>query len=84
MRNVLIGQKVIFPVKLKLLLAPGEEGIKGLEISNAIYLSSWLNKPVDLPIDADLFHEKLQEQVENSSMKKKAVLNQTFDVDGTH
>ncbi|WP_026559846.1 Gfo/Idh/MocA family oxidoreductase [Bacillus sp. J37] len=66
------------------LLAPGEEGIKGLEISNAIYLSSWLNKPVELPIDADLFYEKLQEKINQSTFQKKNVTKMTLDVSGTH
>lgn len=45
------------------LLAPGEEGILGLSISNAIHLSSWLGgKWIDLPIDGDLFAEKLAEK----------------------
>jgi len=44
------------------LLAPGEEGIKGLMISNAMLLSTWIDDWVDLPIDEDLFLEKLQEQ----------------------
>ena len=34
------------------LFAPGEEGINALEISNAIYLSSWLNETIELPIDS--------------------------------
>lgn len=45
------------------LLAPGEEGVKGVELANAIYLSSWLNRTVELPIDADLYLEKLQEKM---------------------
>ena len=45
------------------LLAPGEEGIKGVELANAMYLSSWLNQTVELPIDADLYFEKLQEKM---------------------
>lgn len=65
------------------LLAPGEEGIKGLELSNAMYLSTWLNKPIDLPIDEDLFYEKLQEQIKNSTFEKKQVSSQTLDVEGT-
>ena len=55
------------------LLAPGEEGVKGLEISNAIYLSSWLNQTIELPIDADLYYEKLQEKINTSTSKKKSV-----------
>jgi predicted dehydrogenase len=43
------------------LLAPGEDGIKGLTISNAMLLSTWTDTWVDLPIDEDLFYEKLQE-----------------------
>ena len=66
------------------LLAPGEEGVKGLELSNAMYLSSWLQRPVDLPIDADLFHEKLQEQIDNSTFEKKVVEDRTLDVSGSH
>ncbi|MHB9025276.1 MAG: Gfo/Idh/MocA family protein [Armatimonadota bacterium] len=32
------------------LIAPGEDGIASLELANAIWLSAYLNKPVDLPI----------------------------------
>lgn len=53
------------------LLAPGEEGIKAVEILNAVYLSSWLNRPIELPIDADLYFEKLQEKMERSKSKKQ-------------
>ena len=50
------------------LLAPGEDGIKGIELANAIYLSSWLNQAVELPIDADLYLEKLQEKMNQSKI----------------
>ncbi len=44
-------------------VAPGEEGIFGLEISNAIHLSSWLGGEwVDIPVDKELFMKKLQEK----------------------
>lgn len=61
------------------LLAPGIEGIKGLEISNAIYLSSWLNETVELPIDEDLFYDKLKERID-SSQQKKSGANRTLDI----
>jgi len=50
------------------LLAPGEEGIKGLTISNAMLLSTWTDDWVELPIDEDLFYEKLQEQISRSTV----------------
>ncbi len=46
----------------KELVAPGEEGIKSLTISNAAYLSSWKNETVTLPIDNKLFVEELSKQ----------------------
>ena len=69
-------------VKGSPLLSPGEEGVKALEISNAIYLSSWLNETVELPIDADLYYEKLQEKISTSTFEKKHVTNTTLDVRG--
>ncbi len=65
------------------LLAPGEEGIKGLQISNAIHLSSWLDKWVDIPVNEDLFYEKLQEKIKNSSFKKN-VKKKELDTKGTY
>ncbi|WP_042458139.1 Gfo/Idh/MocA family protein [Neobacillus dielmonensis] len=50
------------------LLAPGEEGIKGVELANAIYLSSWLNQTIELPVNPDFYYEKLQEKI-NQSVK---------------
>lgn len=53
------------------LLAPGEEGIKGLTISNAIHLSSWLGQPVVLPIDEEKFEEELQKRIEEEKIFNK-------------
>lgn len=50
------------------LIAPGEEGIKGLMISNAIHLSSWLDEWVELPLDENLYYEKLQEKINESKV----------------
>ena len=44
------------------LIARGEEGINGLTISNAIHLSSWLGKTVELPLDEDLFLAELEKR----------------------
>ncbi|KMY50255.1 Gfo/Idh/MocA family protein [Peribacillus loiseleuriae] len=66
------------------LLAPGEEGVKAVEITNAIYLSSWLNQPIELPIDVDFYYEKLQEKINHSTFEKQNVSNVTLDVTGTH
>ncbi|WP_341281479.1 Gfo/Idh/MocA family oxidoreductase [Paenibacillus sp. FSL H8-0537] len=66
------------------LLAPGEEGIKGLELSNAMLLSTWTDGWVDLPINEDLFYEKLQERIRSSDKNKDMNSYETLDVKGTH
>ena len=50
-------------------------------ISNAAFLSSWLGEAVSLPIDEDLFYEKLQEKIANSTFVKevKEVVNENMD-----
>lgn len=66
------------------LIAPGNEGIKGLEISNAMHLSAWTDSWAELPIDENLFYDKLQEKIKNSTFKKAITGDKALDVTGTH
>lgn len=52
------------------LIAPGEEGIKGLMLSNAMLLSTWTDNWVDLPIDDELYYALLQEKIAASGQRK--------------
>jgi len=53
------------------LLAPGEEGVLGLTISNAIHLSSWTGETVDVKnFPHDRFYDLLQEKIANSTIEK--------------
>ena len=52
------------------LVAEGAEGINGLIISNAAFLSSWLGKTVEIPFDEDLYLDMLNEKIKNSKFKK--------------
>jgi len=45
------------------LIAPGAEGINGLMLSNAVYLSSWLDREIALPVDENLYFEELQKRI---------------------
>ena len=51
------------------LVAGGEEGINGLTVSNAMHLSSWLGKMVDIPFDDELYYEELMKKVATSRRK---------------
>jgi len=48
------------------LIAPGEEGLLGLELSNAMHLSSWLDDWVSLPIDEIRFETLLRQRMAGS------------------
>lgn len=65
------------------LVAKGQEGIGGLMLSNAMHLSSWLKRPVELPIDEDLFLEELNRR-RKQSKKKETVTEVTFSTEGTY
>ena len=66
------------------LVAEGKEGINGLMISNAAFLSSWLDKTVELPIDEDLYWEMLQEKIRSSRRAKTVRESTEADLSGTY
>ena len=54
-RAVLFGERLI---------APGIEGINGLTLSNAAYLSGWTDKDVTIPFDDQAFIKELQKRID--------------------
>lgn len=64
------------------LVADGKEGINGLTLSNAMHLSSWLKKPVEIPFDEDLFLAELDSRRRTS--KAKNVSEITFNTEGSY
>nr|WP_294489886.1 Gfo/Idh/MocA family oxidoreductase [uncultured Anaerosporobacter sp.] len=64
------------------LVADGVEGIRGLTLSNAMHLSSWLNRTVELPFDEDLFLVELNKK--RATSKKKEDVGIVFDTTGTY
>ncbi|MEE1280077.1 MAG: Gfo/Idh/MocA family oxidoreductase [Oscillospiraceae bacterium] len=61
------------------LVADGKEGINGVAIANAIHLSAWLGKEIELPFDEDLHYEELKKRIATSKTKDnvKAVFADT-------
>lgn len=61
------------------LVAAGEEGINGLTLSNAMHLSAFLGKEIELPFDEDLYYEELMKRVATSRKKEcvKAIFADT-------
>lgn len=46
------------------LIAPGAEGIKAVEIANAMFLSDWTDQMVTLPVDGAVFYQELEKRIE--------------------
>ena len=67
------------------LLAPGTEGLNSLMLSNAMLLSSWTDKMIELEsFDDDLFFSILQEKIANSKADKDPNKNNVLDTKGTY
>lgn len=55
------------------LVAKAEEGIKSIELANAMIYSSMKNESVTLPLDGNKFYDLLQDLIKNSTFKKNVV-----------
>ena len=56
------------------LIAPMEEGIRGLELGNSMLLSGLLDKTLTLPIDSALYAAELEKLIATSRYQKKEVV----------
>lgn len=66
------------------LLARGEEGINGVELANAMLMSTWTDSWVDLPIDEERYFLLLQEHIQNSTYEKPdAAAGESLDFQGS-
>jgi predicted dehydrogenase len=52
------------------LISPGTEGVKGLEIGNAMLMAGLTRKPVDLPMDAQAYEAFLKNLIKTHGGKK--------------
>jgi predicted dehydrogenase len=52
------------------LIAPGTEGVKGLEIGNAMLMAGLTRKPVDLPMDGEAYEKFLKDLAKKYGGKK--------------
>ena len=75
------GRAILSGDKSKL-IAGGEEGINGLMLSNAMHLSAFLGKAVELPIDEELYYRELMKRVATSRRKTGETV--FADTEGTY
>jgi len=55
----------------KPLMAPAADGIRSVELANAILLSSWTDRPVDLPFDSALYARWLKRKISDSARSRR-------------
>lgn len=60
------------------LLAPGVEGINGLTITNAAYLSDWTNNWAEIPLDEGEFIRRLKKKQNEEARSKGKVSEENF------
>jgi len=64
------------------LVAHGAEGINGLTLSNAMHLSAFTGKTVEIPFDEELYYNELMKRVATS--RRKAANAVFADTEGTY
>lgn len=65
------------------MVADGKEGIYGLMLSNAMHLSAFLDRPVTMPLDEELFYKELMKRV-NTSRRKEHSESMVIDLSDTY
>lgn len=73
--NAILGTEELF--------VDGTEGINGVELMDALLLSTWLDKPINIPIDDDLYYEELKKRIA-VSRRKTNVVETVLDTEGTY
>ena len=62
--NAILGLEEVY--------APAKDGLAGVQLANAMHLSSWLNRAVTLPIDDELFFDELKKRIAVSKVRDVA------------
>ena len=70
--NAILGKEPLF--------VKGEEGIKSVQMMNAMLLSTWQGRAVELPIDDDLYFAELNRRIAESTVVKKESPDVVLDI----
>ncbi|MDD3999590.1 MAG: Gfo/Idh/MocA family oxidoreductase [Bacilli bacterium] len=72
--NAILGTEALF--------VDGVEGLNGVILMDAMLLSTWLKRGIDLPFDDDLYLEELNKR--RKASKKKATVDTVLNTEGTY
>ena len=63
---------------------PLEDGVASIELANAILVSAWEDRRVDLPVDAVAYHEALERRIEASDFREPEDLTVRADMERSY
>ena len=66
------------------LLTPGKEGLRSLQLANAMLLSAWEGQRVSVPIDSQHFEEKLSKKIVGASLRKAEDIEVEIDMEKSY
>jgi len=66
------------------LLANAREGLKSVELANAMVYSAWTNSPVKLPLDSAAYESALTEKIATSPPRTRNIREVTVDIDKSY
>ena len=65
------------------LIADAEDGLRALQLSNAIHYSGWTGKVISIPVPEERFHDALQQKIAGSHIRKTGDTTYESDHTGT-
>ena len=66
------------------LIAPACDGLDSLGLANAMLLSTWEERPVDLPLDSARFQQALEVRLAGSTLREKADIEANVDMNASY
>ena len=71
--NAILGLEPVY--------APAKDGLAGVQLANAMLLSTWLDKDIALPINDELFYEELKKRIAISK-PRESISNGKVEIQG--
>jgi hypothetical protein len=62
------------------LIAPAAEGLNSLALANAMLLSTWESRAVELPLDSASYQKALEQRIAHSSLRNKSDIEANVDM----
>ena len=65
------------------LIADAEDGLRALQLSNAIHYSGWTGEMISVPVPGEKFHDLLEKKIAGSKTRKTGDITYESDHTGT-